>query len=96
MSNTRRLRGYGQKARAAYPGYVTPDATCDVPRCGAQVGGSRTFTFIRQDKPPLSVLVRLCTLHTDTPREQLLPLLPVLDGMVKAAGNVPFADLGES
>jgi hypothetical protein len=94
MSNKRKLLGYGAKARAANPGYVTPGAPCDVPDCPDGVAGSRTITLIpqRQADKPLSVLIRLCARHTDAPYDELVRLLPKLAELTEAAG--PTAYLG--
>jgi hypothetical protein len=90
VSNTRKLRTYGQRARAARPGYVTPAAPCDVPGCGHSVGGSRTVTFIAGDGSYRSVLIRLCKAHTGAPYDDLLKLLPALAKLDAAAGPTAY------
>jgi hypothetical protein len=76
MSNRRKLTSYGQRARAAVPGYVVPGMPCDIPGCPDGVAGSRTITLIpqRQADEPLSVLIRLCARHTDAPYNELADL----------------------
>lgn len=93
-TDPRKLTGYGAKARAANPGYVTPGAPCDVPACPDGVAGSRTITLVpqRQADEPLSVLIRLCAAHIAAPYGELLQQLPKLTELAEAAG--PTAYLG--
>ena len=93
----RKVASYRAKAYAANPGYVVAGAPCDVPGCPGGVAGSRTITLIpqRQADKPLSVLIRLCARHTDTPYDELLNLLPELAELAEAAGPTAYLGPGE-
>jgi hypothetical protein len=81
-------------ARRPSPPMPAMSRPCDVPACPDGVAGSRTITLIpqRQADKPLSVLIRLCAMHTATPYDELLKLLPKLAELAEAAG--PTAYLG--
>jgi hypothetical protein len=81
------LGGHLDIAQQAIPDYVRQDAPCDVPDCPKLVGAARTITWEAENGEFLSILMRLCDEHGDSPFTELLKLLPALSDLSDTMGN---------